>query len=453
MKPPQLKATEPTIYSVSQLNRETKELLSLHFLSIQVEGEISNLSTPSSGHIYFSLKDAKAQVRCAMFRYQQKKMNFIPENGQQVVLNAQVSLYEPRGDFQLIVQTIEEAGDGALRRAFETLKQKLTSEGLFDPESKKQPPYLPQTIGVITSPTGAAIRDILTILRRRFASIPVIVYPVTVQGDSAKHEIVKALETANSRNECDILLLARGGGSLEDLWAFNEEIVARAIYSSTIPIISGVGHEIDFTIADFVADLRAPTPSAAAEHCTPVAQELLQYFKQLENQLSQQLNRKLANYKQALNWLNKRLYQQHPGQQLTTKTQKLDNLELRLNQILQTKLGKKQIRLDLISNRLWQLNPTNKTRAYKMQQQYLSGRLITALNRKLELLKQQLSNTSQTLHAVSPLATLNRGYAIVNEPQSDHIIRTTKQLKTGDSIQTRLAQGHFISKIEEIHND
>ena len=453
MNPLLSEVTETHIYTVSQLNRETKELLNQHFLTIQVEGEISNLSTPSSGHIYFSLKDAKAQVRCAMFRFQQKKIGFIPENGQQVVVSAQVSLYEPRGDFQLIVQTIEEAGDGALLQAFEALKLKLANEGLFDPDRKKQLPYLPQAIGVITSPTGAAIKDILTVLGRRFAAIPVILYPVVVQGDAAKHEVVKALEVANSRNECDIIILARGGGSLEDLWAFNEEMVARAIYTSNIPVTSGIGHEIDFTIADFVADLRAPTPSAAAEHCSPVAQELWQYFKQVENQLSQQLNRKLANNKQTLNWLNKRLNQQHPGQQLTTKTQRLDNLELRLKQILQTKLNKKQTRLELISNRLWQLSPTNKTRAYQLQQQYLSGRLITALNRKLEQLKQQLSNTSQTLHAVSPLATLNRGYAIVSEPQSDHIIRTAKQLKTGDNIQTRLAQGRLISKIEEIHND
>jgi len=453
MKPPNSEVAETPVYSVSQLNRETKELLSLHFLTIRVEGEISNLSTPSSGHIYFTLKDSKAQVRCAMFRFQQKKMGFIPENGQQVIVNAQVSLYEPRGDYQLIVRAIEEAGDGALLRAFEALKLKLDNEGLFDPDHKKPLPYLPQAIGVITSPSGAAIRDILNVLGRRFATIPVILYPVAVQGDAAKYDVVEALETANFRKECDIIILARGGGSLEDLWTFNEEMVARATYASSIPIISGIGHEIDFTIADFIADLRAPTPSAAAEHCTPVALELLQYFKQLENQLSQQLNRKLANNKQALNWLNKRLKQQHPGHQLTTKTQKLDNLELRLKQILQTKFRKKQTSLELMSNKLWQFNPANKTRSYQMQQQYLSGRLVTALNRKFERLKQQLTNTSQTLHAVSPLATLNRGYAIVNEPQSDHIIRTTKQLKTGDSIQTRLAQGHFISKIEEVHND
>jgi exodeoxyribonuclease VII large subunit len=453
MKPPKSEAIEPTVYTVSQLSRETKELLNQHFLTIQVEGEISNLSTPSSGHIYFTLKDAKAQVRCAMFRFRQKKMGFIPENGQQVVVSAQVSLYEPRGDFQLIVQTIEEAGDGALLRAFETLKLKLDNEGLFDPDSKKQLPYLPQTIGIITSPTGAAIKDILNVLDRRFAAVPVILYPVAVQGDAAKHEIVKALEIAHSRKECDIIILSRGGGSLEDLWSFNEEIVARAIYACSIPIISGIGHEIDFTIADFVADIRAPTPSAAAEHCTPVAQELLQYFKQLENQLNQQLKRKLTHSQQTLNWLNKRLFQQHPGQQLTTKTQKLDNLELRLNQILQTKLSKKQTGLELISNRLWQLSPANKTRAYQMQQQYLSGRLITSLNRKLERLKQQLNNTSQTLDAVSPLATLNRGYAIVSNAQSEQIIRATKQLKKGDSIQTQLAQGHFVSKIEEINHD
>ncbi len=453
MKSNEISSIENPVYTVSQLNREVKELLNLHFLNVLVEGEISNLSTPSSGHIYFSLKDPKSQIRCAMFRSQQRNLGFVPENGLQVLVKAQVSLYEPRGDFQLIVQAMEQAGDGALRRAFEALKKKLAAEGLFDSESKQQVPYLPKAIGVITSPSGAAIRDILSVLHRRFAFIPVIIYPVAVQGENAKYEIVEALEIANARNECDVIILARGGGSLEDLWAFNEEIVARAINISKIPVVSGVGHEVDFTIADFVADFRAPTPSAAAEHCTPEAQELLQYFKLLENRLIQQMNRILAGWKQTTEWLENRLKQQSPEQQLGTKAQRLDNLELRLNQVLQSMLDKKNTQLTQMQHKLWQQEPSNQIDGYKMQQQYLTERLIVSVEHKLDGLKQKIVNTSQTLHAVSPLATLSRGYAIVTELESNQIVRSARQLKQGERVQTRLAEGRFISKIEIIEND
>ncbi len=453
MKSNEISSIENPVYTVSQLNREVKELLNLHFLNVLVEGEISNLSTPSSGHIYFSLKDPKSQIRCAMFRSQQRNLGFVPENGLQVLVKAQVSLYEPRGDFQLIVQAMEQAGDGALRRAFEALKKKLAAEGLFDSESKQQVPYLPKAIGVITSPSGAAIRDILSVLHRRFAFIPVIIYPVAVQGENAKYEIVEALEIANARNECDVIILARGGGSLEDLWAFNEEIVARAINISKIPVVSGVGHEVDFTIADFVADFRAPTPSAAAEHCTPEAQELLQYFKLLENRLIQQMNRIMAGWKQTTEWLENRLKQQSPEQQLGTKAQRLDNLELRLNQVLQSMLDKKNTQLTQMQHKLWQQEPSSQIDSYKMQQQYLTERLIVSVEHKLDGLKQKIVNTSQTLHAVSPLATLSRGYAIVTELESNQIVRSARQLKQGERVQTRLAEGRFISKIEIIEND
>ena len=287
-------ATRRNILTVSQLNRSTSQLLAEHFLSVLVEGEISNLSTPSSGHLYFSLKDAHAQVRCAMFKTQQRKLGFKPENGKQVLIKAQVSLYEPRGDFQLIVEHLEEAGDGALRRAFEALKLKLSEEGLFNPVHKKAIPTLPGTIGIITSPTGAAIKDILTVLKRRFPAIPVIIYPVAVQGSNAKYEITQAITLANEHEYCDVIILGRGGGSLEDLWAFNEEIVARAIFASTIPIISAVGHETDITIADYVADYRAATPSVAAEQASPDQQEWLNRFVQLEGYFYQQLQRKLT---------------------------------------------------------------------------------------------------------------------------------------------------------------
>lgn len=441
------------IYTVSQLNRESKRLLNEHFFSVQVEGEISNLSTPSSGHIYFSLKDSAAQIRCAMFKTQLRRLTFKPENGQQVIALAQVTLYEPRGDYQLVVENLDVAGDGALRQAYEALKRKLSSEGLFE-SSRKQPiPALPSCIGVITSPSGAAIRDILTVLGRRFPSVPVILYPVAVQGDGAKHEIVRALNLANTLKQCEVLILGRGGGSLEDLQAFNEEIVARAIYASEIPVIAGIGHEIDFTIADFVADLRAATPSAAAEHAVPEQREWQNRFIALELKLSQQINRLLAQKAQTLNWLNKRLNRQHPGQKLAANAQHLDEMELRLTRAIQRKLLQIRLNLDTQTARLQQQIPTNKINTLALRQHFLQQRLRSALQRKLERLNQKLNQAGQTLHAVSPLATLNRGYALVTDPESSTVIHSTRQIEKGNIVLTRLANGRFTSRIETIADD
>ena len=322
------------VYSVSQLNREAKRLLATHFLTLRVEGEISNFSAPSSGHWYFTLKDSQAQIRCAMFRGQQLRLGYKPNNGDMVIVSAQVSLYEPRGDYQLVVERMEQAGDGALRQAFERLKLKLLNEGLFDAERKQTLPLIPKQIAVITSPSGAAVHDILTVLQRRFPAIPVMIYPVAVQGEQAKFEISAALQTANQRGEADVIILARGGGSLEDLWAFNEEIVARAIAASKIPVISGVGHEVDVTIADFVADLRAATPSAAAERAVPNQLDWLQAFSAQEQRLKQILQRTLNDQRQRLNWLSKGLQMQHPGEKLQRNAQRLDELEQRLTQAI-----------------------------------------------------------------------------------------------------------------------
>lgn len=440
------------IYTVSQLNRETGVLLGEHFLSIFVEGEISNLSIPASGHCYFTLKDANAQVRCAMFRGQ-RRHSFKPENGKQVVVKAQVSLYEPRGDYQLIVEYMEESGEGILRRAFDALKLKLSEEGLFSATHKKDLPLLPKAIGVITSPSGAAIRDILTVLRRRFAAVPVIVYPVAVQGENAKYEIAKAIATANSLKQCDVLILARGGGSLEDLWAFNEEMVARAIYASQIPVIAGVGHETDVTIADFVADLRAATPSAAAEHATPDQQQWLHKFNELEVRLQQYLQRLLRQQQQKVDWLNGRLQQQHPQQKLTHNRQRLDELEIRLKKAVQLKLAHDRRIVETQAARLWQCSPMSAIRHSQQQQTYLSERLFTAISSRLKHNDQRLLNASQTLHAVSPLATLSRGYALVTEQASGQIIRSTGQLKSGDKVMTRLAKGHFTSQVNELFEE
>lgn len=440
------------IYTVSQLNRETAELLNVHFVSVLVEGEISNLSIPASGHYYFTLKDANAQVRCAMFRSQLRR-SFKPENGKQVIVKAQVSLYEARGDFQLIVEYIEEAGAGALRRAFDVLKLKLSEEGLFSSAHKKALPTLPKAIGVITSPSGAAIQDILTVLRRRFAAVPVIIYPVAVQGESAKLEISKALATANTLRQCDVLILARGGGSLEDLWAFNEEMVARAIYASHIPVISGVGHETDVTIADFVADLRAATPTAAAEHATPDQQQWRQKLRDLDTRLVQQVNRLLRQQQQTLDWLSTRLQQQHPRQKFVRNQKRINELESRFNHAVQLRLDHAARMLDAKIGRLTRCSPTSAIRRKQQQQDYLSERLTAAIRNQLKQSDQRLLTASQTLHAISPLATLNRGYALVTKPSSGQIIRSVEQLNVGDKLITQLSAGQITSQVIELHND
>ncbi|NOR68945.1 MAG: exodeoxyribonuclease VII large subunit [Methylomarinum sp.] len=445
--------SEKRIYSVSDLNREAKNLLTNYFAYIQVEGEISNLSTPSSGHIYFSLKDKKAQIRCAMFKSQQRRLAFKPENGKQVIVSAQVSLYEARGDYQLIADKMQEAGAGDLQIAFEKLKSKLQNEGLFDPDLKQNIPEIPHQIGVVTSPTGAAIHDILSVLSRRFPAIPVIIYPTAVQGDSAKLEICKALKTANQKKQVDVILLARGGGSIEDLWSFNEEAVARAIANSSIPIISGIGHEVDFTIADFVADLRAPTPSAAAENCVPNQQSWLSRFQTIEQQLNRLIQGKLSQQQQSINWLLKRLQQQHPGQQLQRHAQTLDNLELRLIRAIQSKIKHQKNQLENKNNVLHQHSPANKIIHYQQQQQYLSNRLKLAINRKLESSQREYQTLAQTLNAVSPLATLERGYAIVSDPKTSAVISSSQQLAIGDTVKTRLAHGHLISQIKDIQHE
>ncbi len=441
------------IYSVSQLNRETKHLLADHFLTVRVEGEISNLSTPSSGHIYFSLKDSNAQVRCAMFRMHQRRLKFRPENGKQVIISAQVSLYEPRGDYQLIVEHLEKAGDGTLRLAFEKLKQKLLTEGLFEQSRKLKIPLIPKQIGVITSPTGAAIHDIMTVLKRRFPAIPVIIYPVVVQGGKAKNEIVAALQTANRQQAVDVLIVARGGGSLEDLWAFNEEIVARAIAASEIPVISGVGHEVDITIADFVADLRAPTPSAAAEHAVPEQQEWLNIFKAFETQLQQQIQRIILHHKQTLDWLNHSLQQQHPGQKLQRNAQHLDELEKRLLRTWEQSIIQSKNRLEVNINALKQHNPKEKIGYHQQKLHYFEQRVKRAMQLKLQQLYRKQTAISQTLHTVSPLATLDRGYAIVKLSSSNQIIKSSVQLAINDITETRLGKGYIISQVKEIKHD
>lgn len=441
------------VYSVSQLNREAKRLLAQHFFSVAVSGEISNLTSPASGHLYFTLKDAQAQVRCAMFRQQLQRCAFRPVNGAQVIARVEVSLYEPRGDYQLVVHQLEAAGDGALRLAYEQLKLKLHAEGLFDPQHKKPLPLIPNCIGIITSASGAAIRDILTVLARRFPAIPVIIYPVMVQGETAKFEITHAIQLANQRAETDVLILTRGGGSLEDLWAFNEEIVARAIAASDIPVLSAVGHEIDTTISDFVADARAATPSAGAEQLVPLQVDWQYGFEQLERQLLQNWQRRVNQVRQKLQWLEKALLQQHPGQTCHRNAQRLDLTEQRLMNALQNRLRHQQQQWALLDQRLHSAQPTTRIRQHSQQLQYWQKLLTTAMYSQLQSLRQQHTAVAQTLHAVSPLATLERGYSIAQLTEKGEIIKNATQVRIGDKIQTRLAQGRLISYVEEINND
>lgn len=425
------------IYSVSALNRLAKVVLEETFSLVWVEGEISNLACPSSGHLYFSLKDSQAQVRCAFFRQRQRGIGFTPENGLQVRLQARVSLYEGRGEYQLIVERMEEAGNGALQRAFEALKKKLFSEGLFDATHKKPLPTLPTCIGVVTSPTGAAIRDIISVLKRRFPSIPIIIYPTAVQGKEAPAQIAAMIKKANTRAECDVIIVGRGGGSLEDLWSFNEEIVARAIYNSEIPIVSAVGHEVDITIADFVADQRAATPTAAAELISPNREDwqhkVEQYAARLQHNFRAFLNQTNMN----LTHLRKRL--KHPGQIIRERTQQCDYLEQRLLTLLQSILHQRSNSLNQLTARLQQQNPRHRFNAEKVTCQNLFERLQTAVHHLAKNKRQQFENTSRALNAVSPLNTLSRGYAIAT--LDDYILKSIHSVKKGDNISVRLSEG------------
>ena len=444
-------APQRDVYSVTRLNREARSLLEGSFPLLWVEGEISNFSRPGSGHWYFTLKDEAAQVRCAMFRNRNMLLRFQPENGMQVLLRARISLYEARGEYQIIAEHMEEAGDGALRRAFDILKQRLQAEGLFNSEHKKPLPPFPKQIGVITSPTGAAIRDILTTMKRRFPGIPVIVYPVAVQGAGSAEQIAKMINVAAKRNECDVLILARGGGSLEDLWSFNEEIVARAIYACPLPIVTGVGHEIDFTIADFVADQRAPTPTAAAELITPNQNELRQRMEQLTSRMQHLLQVQLQRATERLHWLSRHI--QHPGRRVQDWSQRLDETQLRLNNALSHQLRHSLAQVTHLQTRLQACNPSTRLQSYQSQLAFLQQRVSSAITRYMERKSQTLVNLVHALDTISPLATLQRGYAIVTRTENQQILRNTAQVAPGDKIQTQLAQGKLHCKVESIEND
>ncbi|EKT63623.1 exodeoxyribonuclease VII large subunit [Providencia burhodogranariea] len=437
------------IYSVSKLNQAVRELLDRQMGRIWLTAEISNFSQPSSGHWYLTLKDDKAQVRAAMFRGQNARVTFRPQNGQQVLVRATVTLYEPRGDYQIIIESMQPAGEGLLQQRFELLKQALSTEGLFDAMHKQPLPSPAKRIGVITSATGAALHDILHILRRRDPSLPVVIYPTAVQGDLAPAQIARAIALANNRNECDVLIVGRGGGSLEDLWAFNEEIVARAIFNSRLPIVSAVGHETDVTIADFVADVRAPTPSAAAELVSRNQLELIRQLQSGQQHLEMAMDYYLAGQQQRFSRLQHRLQQQHPQLRLARQQHQLSLLNQKLNQAMARRLQIAEMRHEQLQRRLTQqdLRPQLQKQQRSLQQtQYHLQNMMSGL---LNSYRQRFAVACSKMETVSPLATLARGFSI-SETSDGIVLKKTSQVKLGQKLKTRLNDGWVESEITDI---
>jgi exodeoxyribonuclease VII large subunit len=441
--------TEPerNVYTVSRLNREVRVLLERGLGVVWVEGELSNLSQPSSGHWYFSLKDRDAQVRCAMFRQRNSAVDFVPKSGQHVLARGRISVYEPRGDYQFIAEHLEEAGVGALKREFERLKAKLAAEGLFALERKRSLPRFPRRIGVITSPSGAAVRDVLHILARRFPPASVLIYPTPVQGAAAIASIVSAIELASARAECDVLIVARGGGSLEDLWAFNDEHVARAICRSTIPVVSGVGHEVDFTIADFVADARAPTPSSAAELVAPDRNACLEALSRTIERLTACMRRELRSVTTRLEGAGLRLKLAHPGVRLAQQEQRLDDLEQRLAGAVKAALNNDRSRVSEMFTRLVHQSPEHTVREYRLKHGALANRLENALKQRISRAEHRFNLALRTLDTVSPLATLRRGFAVVKRADQGTVITDADSVTVGEEIEAHLAHGQLRARV------
>lgn len=400
------------------------------FPGLWIEGEITNLSRPASGHLYFSLKDDRAQLDCALFRSQVASLPFKPENGMQVQAYGRISLYEARGRYQLIAQRLEEAGEGRLRAAFDALKKRLEQEGLFDSSHKKELPAYPQRIAVITSPRGAVIRDIIHVLRRRWPLAAIRLYPVPVQGEDAAPAICRALSRANQHDWGEVIILGRGGGSLEDLWAFNDEAVARAVFQSEIPVVSAVGHETDFSISDFVADLRAATPSAAAELVSPDRAALLMSFKRIDRRMQKTLEFTQQQLAQRLDHLAHRLSRQHPSFRLKQLEDTLKQISLRLSGSVRRLIPEQQ-----------------------QSVRHVHERLVVAGRQMLAHRGQRLGALAHTLHVVSPLPTLERGYAVLTNQSDGHNLRSVSEVSPGQSIQAQLRDGTLTAQVTEVKED
>ncbi len=435
-----------TVYTVSRLNREIRTVLEQGFASLILTGEISNFITPASGHWYFSLKDEKAQIKAAMWRGNNRSQSYRPENGAQVTVRARVSLYEPRGDYQLIVEHMEPAGEGQLKQEFDALKMRLAAEGLFSSAYKKPLPLNINRVGVITSATGAAIKDILTVLKRRAPQLEVIIYPAMVQGKEAHVHLINQIQLANARNEVDVLIVGRGGGSLEDLWCFNHEQLARAIYQSELPIVSAVGHEIDTTISDYVADVRAATPSAAAELVSPNTQELHGKVIELINRLNNAFKHDMADKRALATQLQHRLNLCHPRNQLNQKAQRLDELTIALQQGMRNRLYQQERTLNNLTPRLMRQSPDKKLSQASHQLMQIQTRLEQAMQHKLQHAQNSLALQASRLDSVSPLNVLARGYSIT-KTQQGKVVKSVDHIKTGDVLITELADGAIKSTV------
>ncbi|MFM2599109.1 exodeoxyribonuclease VII large subunit [Vibrio fortis] len=440
--------TNPNIFTVSRLNAEVRLLLENEMGIVWLVGEISNFSAPVSGHWYLTLKDSRAQVKCAMFRGNNRRVTFKPQNGNQVLVKARLSLYEPRGDYQLIIESMQPEGDGRLQQEFEKLKMNLAAEGLFAQSNKQPLPEHPKRVGVITSKTGAALYDILDVLKRRDQSLPVVVYPTMVQGEEAAIQIAQAIGRANERNECDVLIVGRGGGSLEDLWCFNNEIVARTIAASQIPIISAVGHEVDVTIADFVADMRAPTPSAAAELVSRDNSHKEQAFAAKRARLVSAIRHLLMKQAQSTHALKFRLEKQHPSYQLQKQSQQLDDLDMRLRSGMAQYLKQHAQRVERKQHQLQLNSPVKRLGEQKLHLQRSEQKLLDAMDKTLLTTRHQLAMAAEKLETVSPLATLKRGYSITHSA-SKQTVSSIEDVNVGEVIKTQVEDGVIESQVTQ----
>lgn len=427
------------VLTVTQLNRCARSMLEEVFAGVWVVGEISNLAKPASGHIYFTLKDQDAQIRCALFRQHALRVREALRDGVAIKAHGKVSIFEGRGDYQLIVERLEPAGDGSLKLAFELLQKKLEQEGLFAADIKKPLPQHPKRIGIVTSPTGAVIRDMVSVFKRRAPQVELILVPTAVQGKEATAQIIKALQLAD-KQQFDAIILARGGGSLEDLWCFNEEAVARAIAACVTPIVSGVGHETDVTIADFVADVRAPTPSAAAELLAPHHQDWLATLNQLQQRLERTIRERLTRYQLSVEGLTKRL--RHPRDQLQQQTQRIDDLEMRLIRSFKQQLLTYRQHITQLDSRLLAQHPKKQLQISEQQIIVLQQQLKRLIQDKLKQVQLQLASQVQALQIVSPLATLERGYSIVMTKQGK-IVQNTNDVTMGQQLQVKLNKGQL----------
>ncbi|MFT2093014.1 exodeoxyribonuclease VII large subunit [Paraglaciecola sp. 2405UD69-4] len=439
-----------TILTVSHLNRLARTVLENEIGQVWLSAEISNFIAASSGHWYFTLKDNRSQVKAAMFKGANRRVQLKPKEGDKVLVRANIGLYEPRGDYQLIVEHIEPEGEGQLKQQFDQLKAKLSKEGLFDFENKKPLPKTINKVGIVTSATGAALHDILTVLQRRNPSIEVFIYPTLVQGSTAVSALCEAIETANHRNEVDVLIVGRGGGSLEDLWCFNSEELANVIFASRLPIVSAVGHEVDVSIADFVADLRAPTPSAAAELVSDDQSSLLDKLTTIRNQLIKGIKQQLQVQEHKHQLASKALLQNHPQKQLEQQHQFVDQIQARLKQAFDQSFIQAKQRQHYISERLQRLSPSKTIATHTLAISELNQKLTKNCQNLLKQKQQILANNSHLLETVSPLATLSRGYNIGFK--GEQIVKSVTQLTPGDELTSRFVDGEVVSVVTKIND-